>query len=109
MRRIDVDRRQSLGRVDDGIIVCVSLLQHLRREFLPDIAAVEDRLGALRCVVGGAELFDHGGAVVAVALAAVGDQKADLVAQMHALTPLLGEQELDVAAAVRLNAQTSVV
>ena len=98
-----------LGRVDDGIIVCVCLLQHLRREFLPDIAAVEDRLGTLGGVVGGAELFDHGGAVVAVAVATVGNKEADLITQMYALAPLLGQQELHIAAAVRLDRHAAVL
>ena len=99
----------SLGRVDDGVIVCMRLLQHLRREFLPDIAAVEDRLGTLGGVVGGAELFDHGGAVVAVAVAAVGNKEADLIPQMYALAPLLGQQELHITAAVRLDRHAAVL
>ena len=98
-----------LGRVDDGVIVCVSLLQHLRRKFLPDIAAVEDRLGTLGGVVRGAELFDHGGTVVAVAVAAVGDEEADLIAQMYALAPLLSQQELHITAAVRLDRHAAVL
>ena len=47
--------------------------------------------------------------MVAVTLAAVGDEDTDLVADMHPFAPLLGQQELHVPAAVRLHRQTAVV
>lgn len=51
---------------------------------LADAAAIQDGLGALGRIVGGTEFLDNGGAVVAVAVAAVGDEEADLVTQVHA-------------------------
>ena len=96
-------------RVDGCAVIGMGLGQHLGREFLPHIAAVEDGPGALRRILGGAELFHHGGTVLAVALAPVGDLDAHLVAQMHALAALFGQQELHVPAAVGLHGQPSVV
>ena len=42
-------------------------------------------------------------------LAAVGNQEADLITQVHALAALLGQQELDIAAAVGLDGQTAIL
>ena len=47
--------------------------------------------------------------MVAVAVAAVGNQETDLIPQMDALAPLLGQQELHIAAAVRLHGHTAVL
>ena len=86
-----VQALRDLGGVNRGVVVGAGLLQHLWRELLADAAAIQDGLGALGRIVGGTEFLDNGGAVVAVAVAAVGDEEADLVAQMHALAPLLGQ------------------
>ena len=104
-----VQALRDLGGVNRGVVVGAGLLQHLRRELLADAAAIQDGLGALGRIVGGAEFLDNGGAVVAVAVAAVGDEEADLVAQVHALAPLLGQQELHVAAAVRLHGHAAIL
>ena len=86
----------------------MSFLKHLRRELQTDVAAVQDGLGALGRIVGRAELFDNSGAVGVVALAAVGDQNADLVAEVDTLAALLGQQKLDITAAVGLDGQTAI-
>ena len=104
-----VQALRGLGGVNRSVVVGAGLLQHLRRELLADAAAIQDGLGALGRIVGGTEFLDNGGAVVAVAVAAVGDEEADLVAQMHALAPLLGQQELHVAAAVRLHGHAAIL
>ena len=104
-----VQALRGLGGVNRGVVVGAGLLQHLRRELLADAAAIQDGLGALGRIVGGTEFLDNGGAVVAVAVAAVGDEEADLVAQVHALAPLLGQQELHVAAAVRLHGHAAIL
>ena len=104
-----VQALRSLGGVNRGVVVGAGLLQHLRRELLADAAAIQDGLGALGRIVGGTEFLDNGGAVVAVAVTAVGDEEADLVAQVHALAPLLGQQELHVAAAVRLHGHAAIL
>ena len=100
---------RGLGRVNRGVVIGVGLFQHLGRELEPDVAAVQNGLGALGGVVGGAELLDDGGTVVAVAVAAVGNEETDLVAQVDALAPLFRQQELHIAAAVRLNGQAAIL
>ena len=44
-----------------------------------------------------------------MAVAAVGDEEADLIAQMYALAPLLSQQELHITAAVRLDRHAAVL
>ena len=97
------------GLVDGGVVVGTGFLQGLRRELQADVAAVQDGLGALGGVVGGTELLDDSSAVGVMTLAAVGNQEADLITQVHALAALLGQQELDIAAAVGLDGQTAIL
>ena len=97
------------GLVDGGVVVGTGFLQDLRRELQADVAAIQDGLGALGGVVGGTELLDDSSAVGVMTLAAVGNQEADLITQVHALAALLGQQELDIAAAVGLDGQTAIL
>ena len=97
------------GLVDGGVVVGTGFLQDLRRELQADVAAVQDGLGALGGVVGGTELLDDSSAVGVMTLAAVGNQEADLITQVHALAALLGQQELDIAATVGLDGQTAIL
>ena len=97
------------GRVDDRIFILCRLLQHLGREVLPHIAAIQDRLRTFRGIFGRTETLGHGGAVVGMARAAVGQQRADLIPDLRAVGAVFLQNDMHAAAAVRLHRQAAVL